>query len=150
MVIVIITHYWKNSPGGGIKMYTRNLVDELKKRDNIKVKVIFKEGKDLENAKVGGSKFLFPIKTFFVLRKFKPRVIHSQGTWYCLLPGYIYKKIFGGKLIHTFHTVPDKKLPFLGKIFIQTLLEYCDCVTFVSKGLKNKSKYVYALHESMS
>ena len=29
---------------------------------------------------------------FLILKKLRPRVIHSQGTWYCLMAGYMYKK----------------------------------------------------------
>jgi glycosyltransferase involved in cell wall biosynthesis len=65
-------------------------------------------------------------------------VIYTQGTWYCLLPGVLYKKIHGCTLVHTFHTEPYRKLPLPGKIFFQTLLNTCDCITFVSKKLQER------------
>jgi len=135
--LVIITNYWKNSPGGGIKTYLVNLVDSLKMKD-FDVRVIFREGNDPENCQVKISRFLFPMKAFLVLIKMKPEVIHSQGSWYSLLPGVVYKKIYGCRLVSTFHTEPIKNLPIIFKAFFQYLLFQCDCVTFVSKGLKNK------------
>jgi hypothetical protein len=53
------------------------------------VSIIFREGIDSENYKVKGSRFLFPIRAFLVLRRIKLEVIHSQGTWNSLLPGVI-------------------------------------------------------------
>lgn len=144
MNIVIVTHIWKGHGPGGTENYIINLVEALKKR-GIKVRVVFNEGDDPENFKVGGSRFLFPIKAFLILRKIKPQVIYSQGTWYCLFAGHIYKKLYGTTLVHTFHTEPDKKLPVLGKIFFQFLLNGCDCVTFVSKGLRERVEEVYGL-----
>ena len=65
-------------------------------------------------------------------------MIHSQGTWYCLLPGVLYKKLHGCTLVHTFYTEPVRKLPLPGMIFFQSLLNACDCVTFVSKRLQER------------
>jgi len=145
MNIVIITNYWINSKGGGIKTYLTNLVDEFKRRESIDPAVIFKYGYDTENHHIQGNKLIFSIKTFFVLSKIKPDVILSQGPWYCLFGGYMYKQIHPVKLIHTFHTEPDQKLPFLGKIFVHHLLRNCDFVTFVSKDLQNKIERIYGL-----
>lgn len=105
--------------------------EELERR-NIEVAVVFREGIDQDNYKIGGTRFLFPIKAFIALLKTKPEVIHCQSTWYCLLPGCIYKKVHAVRLVYTFHTEPDKELPLLGKMFMQFLLNRCDCVTFVS------------------
>lgn len=145
MKVTIVTNYWKESPGGGVKTYLVNLVDELQKRENIEVHVVFREGEDEENYKILGNKFLFSIKAFLSLRYIKPQVIHSQGSWYCLLPGYAYKKIYGAILVHTFHTKPDKKLSVLGKLFVQFLFNGCDRVTFVSKGLENNVRGIHRL-----
>lgn len=119
-------------------------MDALKKKD-FKVSVIFLEGADLENYKIKSSRFLFPIKAFLILIKIKPEVVHSQGTWYCLLSAVAYKKLYGCKLIHTFHTEPIKELPIVFKAFFQYLLFQCDCVTFVSKGLEEKIGKIYGL-----
>lgn len=140
MKVAITTSYWKQSEGGGVKNYIINLVDELNKKDNLEVSVLFKNGEDYKNYQIEGNKLLFSIKSFFKLREIKPQVVHSQGDWYCLLPGYIYKKTYGAKLIHTFHTQPTKRLPRIGTIFIQALLNGCDCVTFVSKSLKQENE----------
>lgn len=111
-------------------------MDELKLKD-FKVSVIFGKGIDPENYKVEGSRFLYPMKAFFILRKIKPEVIHSQSNWFCLLASVVYKKLYGCRLIFTFHTYPIKDLPISFKRFFQYLLYQCDYVTFVSKGLKD-------------
>jgi len=136
MKVVIITNYWKNSPGGGIKTYLTNLVDEFDKRDDLDVSVLFKEGVDADNFHIRGNKFIFAFKAFCKLKELRPSVLHSQGTWYCLLPGYVYKFLYNVPLIHTFHSQPLNKLHWVGRIFFQTLLNGCDCTTFVSKSLK--------------
>lgn len=135
MKVVITTKYWKKSDGGGLKNYVVDLADEFKKKD-IEVSVFFREGIDYENYHIKGNKLLYSIKSFIKLRKIEPNVVHSHGEWYCLLPGYVYKKIYGIKLIHTFHTQPTKKLSFISIRFLQNLLNKCDCVTFVSNKLK--------------
>lgn len=144
MTIIIITKYWKNSDGGGIKTYLTNLHQELEK-NNLNVSVIFNQGSDPSNYQVAGSRFLFPILAFFILAKIKPQVIHSQGTWYCLLPGVLYKKIYSCKLIDTFRSEPKGNLPKLFKILYQYLVNSCDSVTFVSIGLKEKIEETYGL-----
>jgi glycosyltransferase involved in cell wall biosynthesis len=142
MKVAIITNYWKQSDGGGVKNYLINLVDELNKKDNFEVSVLFRQGKDYENYQIEGNKLWFSIKSFFKLREIKPQVIHSQGGWYGLLPGYIYKKIYGSKLIFTFHTQSTERLSGLSIIFFQNMLNGCDCATFVSKSLReNYEKY---------
>jgi len=137
MKIALITDYWKNSDGGGIKTYLVNLVNALEDKD-CNVAVIFRKGYDPEQIHGGKSKIGFSISCYRQLQAIHPEIVHSQGAWYCLLPGVIYKKLHGCKLIHTFHTEPEKKLPLPAKVFFQSLLTSCDCVTFVSKGLQEK------------
>jgi len=148
MKVAIITHYWKNSPGGGVRNYVINLVNALKAREGIDVIVIFKEGEDKENIPVGGNRYLFPFRAFVKLMRIRPGVVHSHGTWYCLFAGVIYKKFFKVKLIHTFHTEPTEKerLCFLARIFMQFLVDSADCVTFVSNALKSRVEEVWGLH----
>lgn len=146
MRILVITNYWKNSPGGGIKTYLINLVDELKKRENSAVNVVFREGEDRENYKIEGNKLLFSIKSFFVLNKVKPDLVLSQGNWYNLLGAYMYKKLHSCIVIHTFHTEPVNKLSLFGKLFMEFLLNRCDYVTFVSRGLENKTDELWKLN----
>lgn len=140
MKVTIITNYWKESDGGGVKTYLTNLFDELIKRDNIEVSVVFRQGWDYKNYHATGNKIIFSIKSFIKVIEIKPQIIHSQGAWYCLLPGYIYKKIFGVRLIHTFHTQPTEKMSQVGTIFFSTLINACDYVTFVSNSLKETNE----------
>lgn len=137
MKIAIITNYWKNSDGGGVKTFVVNLVDTLKKR-KAEMYVLFREGKDFENYHGGKNKTVFSIRCFRNLIRISPDVIHSHGTWYCLLPGVLYKKIYGCTLVHTFHTDPQRKLQILERRFFSILLNSCDKVTFVSKKLQSR------------
>jgi glycosyltransferase involved in cell wall biosynthesis len=137
MKIALITNYWKNSDGGGVKTYVVNLVDALKNK-GADVSVLFREGDDPEHFCRGRNKVVFSFACYQQLRKIRPEVIYSQGTWYCLLPGVLYKKLHGCTLVHTFHTEPDRGLPLPAKIFFQSLLNACDCVTFVSKKLQER------------
>lgn len=140
MKVAITTNYWKRSDGGGVRNYLINLVDELNKRNSLEISVLFRKGEDDKNYKIGENKVLFSIELFFKLKKIKPQVIHSHGEWYCLLPGYIYKKVYGAKLIHTFHTQPTEKLSRLSITFFQNLLNGCDYVTFVSQSLRRDNE----------
>ncbi len=137
MRVTLITSYWKNSQGGGFKNYVVNLVEALKKQ-NVDIRVIFREGEDPDSFNGGMNKIFFLFFCYCQLRKYHPEVIHSQGKWYCLLPGVVYKKIHGCVLIHTFHTAPDKKLPASVRFFFQILLNSCDCLTFVSRKLQQR------------
>lgn len=148
MKVVLISNYWKKSLGGGVKNYLINLVNELKQREELEVRVIFRKGKDPENYGLREGKGLFSLKAWFILKKIKPDVIYSQGSWYCLLPGVLYKALNNIKLIHTFHTEPEPedKLSFPERFFFQSLLDKCDWVTFVSKNLKKKVETIYGLN----
>lgn len=137
MRIALITNYWKNSNGGGVKNYVINLVDALREKGN-EVQVLFSEGNDPEQFQCKRNKLSFSLACYRKLRENRPEVIFSQGTWYCLLPGVLYKRFNGCRLVHTFHTEPEKKLSFPAKLFFQHLLNACDCVTFVSKGLQER------------
>lgn len=140
--IAIITVYWKNSDGGGIKTYLTNLVNGLESR-GLYPHVLFKEGHDLDNFCINTNKLLFSIRSLLILRKIGPEIIHSHSAWYCLLPGVIYKKIYGCKLFYTFHTQPISDLPLISKLFFKYLLNECDNITFVSNGLKEKVEEIY-------
>jgi glycosyltransferase involved in cell wall biosynthesis len=144
---IIITPYWKNSNGGGVKTYITNLAKELKKKHD--TSVIFMEGYDDENYHIPYNKNLFPIKSFFLLLRIKPNAIYSQGTWYCLLPGVLYKILHPNvKLIHTFHTEPSSKINYWKILFFQSMLNKCDYITFVSKSLMMKNESILKLHFS--
>jgi hypothetical protein len=88
--------------------------------------VLFREGDDPEHFCGGKDKVGFSFACYRRLRKIRPEVIYSQGTWYCLLPGVFYKKLHGCTLVHTFHTEPDRALPLPARVFFQTLLNACD------------------------
>ena len=137
MKTALITNYWKNSDGGGVKTYLVNLVDAMEKK-GADVSVLFREGDDPENFCGGKNKVAFSLACYRQLRKIRPEVIYSQETWYCLLPGVLYKKLHGCTLVHTFHTEPDRGLPLPARVFFQSLLNACDCVTFVSKRLQER------------
>lgn len=146
MKIALITDYWINSNGGGVKIYLTNLVDEFKKNSDVHIDVIFRDGEDSENHHILGNKLLFSMKSFYKLSRIKPNMICSQGTWYCLLGSVLYKLWHSNtKLIHTFHTEPSNKLSLFGKIFFQFLLDKCDYTTFVSKNLKEKNEKILGL-----
>jgi hypothetical protein len=65
MKVAIATNYWKKSEGGGVKNYLINLVDELNRRDDFEISVLFRQGEDYDNYKIEGNKLLFSIKSFF-------------------------------------------------------------------------------------
>ena len=134
MKIALITNYWKYSQVGGVRSFLINLVEELT-RKNVTVKILYRDQLSDTGVVIPEKKGIFIFKSIIGLKWIEPDIIHSQGTWYCLLPGVIYKKIFGCKLVHTFHSFPEEKLwpPFMW--FFQTLINQCDCITFVSKGL---------------
>jgi glycosyltransferase involved in cell wall biosynthesis len=146
MKISIVTNYWKNSDGGGVKTYLTNLVEELNVKNNVGVDVIYREGHDDQNYKIARNKLYFSIKSFYILNRIKPGGVYSQGTWYCLLGGVLYKLLHPkNRLVHAFHTEPVGKLPYFGKLFIQIMLDKCDNVTFVSKDLQKKYEEVIGL-----
>jgi L-malate glycosyltransferase len=113
-----------------------NLVEELEQK-KIRTYVIFRKGEDNKNYKANGSKVIFILKTFFELLKFRDSTIASQAYWYCLFPAIFYKFFFRCKVIFTFRSEPEQKLNYLSKFFFQFLISHCDCITFVSKGLKD-------------
>lgn len=45
MKAALITNYWKNSDGGGVKTYGVNLFDALKEK-GVDDRVLFREGED--------------------------------------------------------------------------------------------------------
>lgn len=135
--VALVTNYWKDSEGGGIKTYLVDLVDALTER-GVDVRTVFREGDDPEQYDGGKNKLSFVLSSYRFLQRYRPEVIHSQETWYCLLPSVLYKKLHGGRVIHTFHTEPDERLPLPAKVVFQNLLDACDCVTFVSKRLQER------------
>lgn len=146
-MLALITNYWKKSDGGGVKVYTTNLVEYLKKLDSsLDISIIFREGIDPENYCPSKNKIIFMMKTTRYLLKIKPDIIHAQGGWFTEIPAIIYK-IFHKKtmLVCTQHSEPKRKLPFY-KIFLYNLiLNSFDYISFVSKSLERKIKEVSGL-----
>jgi glycosyltransferase involved in cell wall biosynthesis len=146
--IAILTNYWYNSRGGGLKTYLFGLTEGLK-NNGINPYVVFREGYDPGNYKINGSKYIYPIKSLFVLRKIRPNVIHSQGSWFCILSGYLWKQLNGSRLVCTIHTVTDNP-NFIEKIVMKFLIARCDAVTFVSKHLEKQTLRVYKIENLKS
>jgi glycosyltransferase involved in cell wall biosynthesis len=142
--VAFVTTYWKNSPGGGVKTYLSGLAEALQEK-GCDVNVVFREGDDSNNYKITGSRFVFPFIALYVLLQIKPKVVHSHGSWYCLMAGVLYKMFSRQKLIHTFHSTPEKNLSKGGRWFMQQLVNKCDYATFVSKALKADIESVYKL-----
>jgi len=141
MKIVVITNYWENSEGGGLKKYITNLVSELEDR-GLNVNVIYRLGFDKKRKQGRKNKIMFLFDSFFYLKRIKPAIIQTFGGWYCLLPAVLYKKAYSCKIIGAFHTEPDKKLPSLGRFLMQFLINECDTVTFGSKRLVQKMEEI--------
>lgn len=142
--ITIIASRWKGSDGGGTKTYLIGLVNELVNH-GANISIIFREGVDDKSIFIGGSQVLFPFRVLRFLKKLQPEVIHSHSRWFCLLPGYIYKRLYGVRLIHTFHTYPDKDPHIFIKLIYRFLIKECDVVTFTSKSLEKVFLDIYGL-----
>lgn len=63
-MILIVTNYWRGSPGGGVKNYIVNLANELV-NSQLDVKVVFREGQDDQQIKVSYNRFIFPFLAFY-------------------------------------------------------------------------------------
>ena len=138
MKVAIVTNYWKNSEGGGIKTYLENLVNTLTER-SVDVRVIFRQGHDQEQFQGNTTKFAFSVSSYRHLLEFRPDAIHTQGDWYCLLPAVLYKRTHECNVINTFHTEPEESAGLAERVIMQYLLNACDHVTFVSMGLKRRT-----------
>lgn len=141
--ILIVTSYWKESDGGGIRTYLVNLVNELVCRGE-KVDVVFREGEDDNNYKISDADEarIYPVRVaraFIQLKHIRPDVIHYHGQlFYYLVAGYIYKLFYNVNLIYTFHTEPPKmdRIPAIKRYLLQLLFNKCDHITFVSRALR--------------
>lgn len=141
--VLILTNYWKGSPGGGIRTFLVHLAEEFERTD-VKFQVLYREGEDPSNIKIGGNKYLFPLRALLLFGKLRPAAIHAQGEWYCLLPGYLYMRIRGARLIFTAHTVLENP-SLLERWTMRFLMERCDVVSFVSLYMKQHYDEVYGL-----
>ena len=145
MGLCIVTNYWLNSQGGGVREYTKNLVNALKDR-GIEVNVIFREGEDPENYKMPNNKVKFIITAYKKLKEINPEVILSQGGWFTEIPAWLYKiRRKNAKIFVLFHTQFDRKLPFYKRLFYNFILNKFDNVGFVSKALEANVRNVAGL-----
>ncbi len=145
MKITIITNYWLNSQGGGVREYTKNFVNALEER-GIEISVIFREGKDEKNFKMPKNKVKFIWKAYKTLTKIKPDIILAQGGWFTEIPAILYKLHKPKtKIFILFHTHFDKRLPFYKRITYNTILNKFDKVGFVSKALEKNVREVAGL-----
>ena len=146
MKVTVITNYWLNSQGGGVREYTKNFVNALKKK-GIDVSVIFREGRDSNNYKMPKNKVKFIWKTYKVLKEIEPEVILTQGGWYAHLPAVLCKMSNSNtKIFALFHTHSDKRLPFYKRIAYNIILNRFDKVGFVSRALEKNIKEVAGLN----
>ena len=146
MKIGIITHYWINSAGGGVREYTRNFVEALSKMDNVKVNVIFREGEDPDNFKMPENKIKFIWHAYKTLKKIKPDAMLSQGGWFTEIPAVLYKfKNPSTRIFVLFHTQYDKEFPHYKCIFYNFLINKFDRIGFVSKALEKNIREVAGL-----
>lgn len=144
MKVAVITHHWKESDGGGIRTYVVNVVESLRSK-GVDVSVLFRDGVDPQEFKARGGLVAFTLDCYRQLRKVRPDVVHSHNSWHCLLPGLIYKKLNGARLIHTLHTEPEQQFSYPTRAFYQYLLNSCDWVIVSSKGLEEKVIEVHDL-----
>jgi len=145
MKIALITNYWKESQGGGIKVYLQNLVRELA-ASGIDLRVIFREGSDPNEVCISTSQRLFAVRSLSALRDYGPDVISVHGGWHCLFPAVAYKLLHGCTVVQTFHTEPEEALADPFRLFYQILLDRCDHVTFVSNRLRERTIEVWDLN----
>ncbi len=144
MKVALIANYWKESQGGGIKVYLQNLVQKLA-ASGADVRVIFREGSDPGEVCIPTSQRLFAVRSLSALQDYGPDVISVHGGWHCLFPAVAYKLIRGCTVVQTFHTEPEEALTDRFRIFYQVLLNRCDHVTFVSDRLRERTIEVWNL-----
>ena len=146
MRIAIITNYWINSSGGGVREYTKNFARALKKKE-IDVRGIFREGEDPNNYKMPQNKIKFIWGAYKILKKINPDVVLAQGGWFAEIPAVLYKLRKPNKKIFVlFHTHFDERLPAYKRIFYNLILNKFNKVGFVSKALEKNVKEVAGLN----
>lgn len=142
-LIVIFSNYGLNSDGGGVKVYTKNLVRALQNM-NINVLMFTREGIPTEiETKLSWNKFLYILKGIKWLHKFNPKLILSQGGWFTAIPPMIYKSRHPETriiyLYHTYYNPPETIFQELARVIERIIMTYIlskfDIVLFVSRGL---------------
>jgi glycosyltransferase involved in cell wall biosynthesis len=136
--IIILTPYYYPTIGG-ITTFVDNLKIYLSKK-NCSVSIISNAGYSNGDTNImKPSKYLFVLRSYRIIRKEKPDVLHSHSRWNILAPCVIYKLFHPNTvLIHTYHTEFAGKILGIKKKIIEFLLSKCDVVTFVSKDLERR------------
>lgn len=146
MKLALITRYWLESPGGGIREYNKNLIRELENQ-GVETFVIFIEGKDKDNYQLSSNKRKFAKEALEVLQKENPDVILCQDGWFCELPAVRYRKRNKDcKILVLFHTSFESELSPHKKLINNHLVNKFDRVGFVSKGLEENVKEIAGLN----
>lgn len=86
---------------------------------------------------IPGNTVVFILLTLLTCLKVKPAIIHSHANWYCIVPAVLYKAIRKAGIIHTIHSVPERKYSRWTRFGFNWLLQRCDHVNFVSFFLKD-------------
>jgi glycosyltransferase involved in cell wall biosynthesis len=114
VVVIITNNYYPTI--GGISTYVADLVSGLRK-SNIETLLLYPSYKKTNKL----SRIIFVIRSIVTIIKLniKNRVIvHSHSANFCLLIGYISKKLIKLKAVHTFHSpisAKHRELSFLVK-----------------------------------
>jgi len=150
---VILSNYGLNSNGGGVKVYTQNLVKKLLRRD-VSLFLLIREGIPMESErKLHSNKFLYALSAFMMLARIKPKFILAQGGWFTAIPAMMYKiKNPQTVVLYLYHTHYDSPISLLQKIkygierlIMNFVLSRFDCVLFVSRDLRKNVEEVGVL-----
>lgn len=151
--ISIVANFGLNSNGGGVKVYTQNLVKELLGRD-VSLFLLIREGIPMEfERKLHSNKFLYVLSAFMMLTRIKPKFILAQGGWFTAIPAMMYKiKNPQTVVLYLYHTHYDPPINLLQKIkygierlIMNFVLSRFDRVLFVSRGLRKNVEEVGVL-----
>ncbi|MDV3104089.1 glycosyltransferase family 4 protein [Thermococcus waiotapuensis] len=143
MKLVIISNYGLNSDGGGVKVYTQNLVKTLQKR--LSVTLLIREGIPTEiEQKLPRNKLLYTALALKKLNEIQPEFVLSQGGWFAAIPAMLHKsKHPDVRIIYLYHThydspktIKDKIKRTIEKYLMTFVLSRFDLVLFVSRALK--------------
>ncbi len=139
----MVTDYWKGEIGG-IATFLSNLVGGLKEI-GLDVSVVFRYGYDEDNSQASGNDLLFALKAFLKISKCRPDVVHCHSSWYCLFPGILFGILNDASVIFTYHTKPERRTRKPIWNLLKWMLDRCNCVTYVSKGLNESVELVEGL-----
>ncbi|MDW5562424.1 MAG: glycosyltransferase family 4 protein [Methanomassiliicoccus sp.] len=139
--MAVVTNFWKESAGGGIKTFLVGFTDELQ-AEGIPHFVLFREGRDPKNVALPRNKLLFMAGSLLELLRSKPKVTISLSYWFCLIPGLMYRKVSGTRLIGSVHTVADDP-SFLNRRMMRFLWGRCDVVAFTTVYMEAETKKIY-------